>query len=354
MIMDMFILFCMLITFIYIYFQLKWRLLSFLRKKSSKALYGGSMSGMFAIILNYYAVVAHGEVFFSLSMVVLVLSFVFTGRGAYAIGSLIFMIWIGFSPLAIPTISLPDLLRLFSALFLLDFLLQNRQRYFKLFLFTLVLNLEYLSSLLWTGPAFDRTLISSFYYLCLSFLSITVGASVINYMIRSENLLQKYEMEASTDGLTGVYNRRIFDEQMNRLSGTRNAAMILIDIDHFKSFNDNYGHAEGDRILKAVTHELSSLVSEGLMARIGGEEFAVILNDYTMAQAAQLAEIFRSAIEDSTFTTLDGTVIKVTISLGVAVYPDQVDSVEELYPKADEHLYKAKAMGRNQVCCDLL
>lgn len=161
--------------------------------------------------------------------------------------------------------------------------------------------------------------------------------------------------QANTDPLTRLANRRFFTHIANKeLSLMRRQkehfAVLMMDIDHFKNTNDTFGHAAGDYVLKKVARALSSNIrEEDTVARVGGEEF-VVSSPYTNRLAAiVLAERLRKAVEllDIQF---EGNTIPVTISIGIAMQPQDGDDLEALLAAADERLYTAKNAGRNRFC----
>ncbi len=166
---------------------------------------------------------------------------------------------------------------------------------------------------------------------------------------------RQYERAAMFDGLTGVHNRRWLDETLHRMvkrheNGGSRLAVSLIDIDHFKSFNDTYGHAAGDHVLTVVAQVLAAnLRPTDLVARFGGEEFVIIFPDTDVDEAAIAAERVRKAVGEETMKMPDGTELPaVTISMGVAeLTPGQ--SVPDLLKAADAAMYEAKDSGRNSV-----
>ena len=168
---------------------------------------------------------------------------------------------------------------------------------------------------------------------------------------------QHLEELASLDGLTGLANRRGFDREL-RLAWERAAerrepmALMMIDIDHFKLYNDRYGHVAGDTCLRAVGETLSLVTLEEavLVARYGGEEFALLLPGLDLARAAALAEEARKAIEDLMINHAQSPSGLVTISIGVeALVPERGRPAAELVEAADTALYAAKRGGRNTV-----
>ncbi len=161
------------------------------------------------------------------------------------------------------------------------------------------------------------------------------------------------EGEAHTDTLTGLPNRRRFDEEFARAFGSaiRRSSPIgvaIIDIDHFKNYNDTFGHQAGDVALRRIARAIAESVerSGDFAARYGGEEFVVILEDTTLAGAAGVAERIRSAVLDAGIPAPSGGVL--SVSVGVAArLPGSTG--EALLRQADAALYEAKNAGRNRV-----
>jgi diguanylate cyclase (GGDEF)-like protein len=168
-------------------------------------------------------------------------------------------------------------------------------------------------------------------------------------------LRERLENMALRDGLTGLYNRRFLDEMLEhelaklRRNGKR-AAVVLIDVDHFKRFNDTYGHQMGDEALRKVGAALLSAVrASDVVCRYGGEEFVVFLPECNTEEALAKAEALRAAISAITMR-VDGEVIPpIGASFGVAMFPDAGDNRGELIKLADRALYRAKDAGRNRV-----
>jgi diguanylate cyclase (GGDEF)-like protein len=161
------------------------------------------------------------------------------------------------------------------------------------------------------------------------------------------------EIKANIDALTGLPNRRYLEELLatvgpRRRSGDRLGA-LMIDLDHFKNFNDRYGHAAGDRVLHAVGERISSAVrADDQPARYGGEEFAVLLRRADPKQAVEVAERIREQIGSMSSDEL-GVNERVTVSIGVAVADSHVTDPTSLLAAADAALYRAKREGRNRV-----
>ena len=171
-----------------------------------------------------------------------------------------------------------------------------------------------------------------------------------------ESANRQLEMLSSTDGLTGLFNRRYFDTHMRkevfRCRRRGSLALILLDVDHFKAVNDNLGHQAGDKCLRKLADKLISLVQRetDIICRYGGEEFAIVLPYTDLAGAKQVAEKIRAGIESDLWFEWEGEPQSVTVSIGVAVVgtgttvePDAVVAA------ADEALYTSKTRGRNRV-----
>jgi diguanylate cyclase (GGDEF)-like protein len=164
------------------------------------------------------------------------------------------------------------------------------------------------------------------------------------------------ERMARTDGLTGLSNRREFDRELaehiaraQRYGGQ--VGLLMIDIDRFKAFNDSFGHQGGDRALRALAVAVVEVIRDVDRAfRYGGEEFAVIMPASGPEGSRRTAERLCSHIAGRLFGLADGQTGSVTVSVGVAVYPDAGLTPDAVVATADGALYRAKEEGRNRVC----
>jgi diguanylate cyclase (GGDEF)-like protein/PAS domain S-box-containing protein len=167
---------------------------------------------------------------------------------------------------------------------------------------------------------------------------------------------EQFKRLANTDYLTNLYNRRYFMEQgereFSRVKRHHNPfAIISIDIDHFKAVNDNFGHPAGDHVLKVVSKILqNSIRKEDILARIGGEEFTIILPETPLKNAQILAERTRENIQTQLIYYQNSVDIKVTVSLGVTLITPEDINFDAVLVRVDDALYNAKSNGRNQVC----
>jgi diguanylate cyclase (GGDEF)-like protein len=165
-------------------------------------------------------------------------------------------------------------------------------------------------------------------------------------------LYKKSQHMSVTDGLTGVYNHRYFQNQIElELSRAQrydlNFSIILIDLDKFKDINDTYGHINGDRILKRISEQIKNTLREtDTVARYGGDEFVVLLPEAEKKATVLVGNRIRENIDKAN----KGQEIKINVSIGVASYPDDGVYAKDLVQKADGALYKAKEKGRNRTC----
>ena len=170
----------------------------------------------------------------------------------------------------------------------------------------------------------------------------------------AEQRASDLESLASADFLTRLYNRRYFEKlataELARCQRyMRPLSMLMIDIDHFKSVNDRLGHAAGDRVLQNVAALCRAEKRESdVVARVGGEEFAIMLPETNQLAAEQFAERLRHQVRENTLT-VDGQMVSITISIGVAGASMRTAGVQTLMRQADQALYQAKRSGRDQV-----
>jgi diguanylate cyclase (GGDEF)-like protein len=159
---------------------------------------------------------------------------------------------------------------------------------------------------------------------------------------------------AITDGLTGLANRKQLDtvlsEELPRAQRHgRSLSLLMIDIDHFKTINDSFGHVTGDSVLRGIATALQKRVRPNdKLGRYGGEEFCLVLPETSLSSAVRIAEEMRDIVANQAFAA-EGQEVRVTVSIGAAA-ANPIMTAEQLYAAADEMLYKAKNSGRNRVC----
>lgn len=169
--------------------------------------------------------------------------------------------------------------------------------------------------------------------------------------------LEEVTLQVSLDALTGIANRKAFDDTLTRLideakESRKGLCLLMLDVDHFKKFNDSYGHLMGDQVLRIVASAMKSVVRGGdFCARYGGEEFAVLLPETPLQGAKIVAENIRKAIALRELKRKDTgeSYGKVTVSVGIAIYNPAFDNEESMVERADKGLYLSKEKGRNMV-----
>jgi two-component system, cell cycle response regulator len=189
---------------------------------------------------------------------------------------------------------------------------------------------------------------------------IRVGKSVLKFLDAGSleaGYLAEMREHAVRDELTGLYNRRhlmdLLAEELARVQSQsgRHLILVMVDIDHFKEINDLIGHLAGDAVLRQMSRVMSERVRGGdTLGRIGGEEFAMIMPETTLAQAREVCERLRKAVCEQPYEIEDGRKIDVSVSMGLADWQPDMNAMSDLLRTADQCLYRAKSSGRNRVC----
>jgi diguanylate cyclase (GGDEF)-like protein len=193
----------------------------------------------------------------------------------------------------------------------------------------------------------------------LEYLDVVISKALERRRLIKENrqLLEKLVELSIRDPLTDLYNRRKFEAQLDfevkcYKRYKRPLCLMMLDVDHFKNYNDKNGHLKGDEVLKGTANLIQKHIREiDWSFRYGGEEFVVLLPATSKAKSYPVAERIRKAIFEEYFPGEEIQPLgRVTISIGIASIPDDASDALELIQKADEALYKAKSEGRNRVC----
>jgi two-component system cell cycle response regulator len=186
---------------------------------------------------------------------------------------------------------------------------------------------------------------------------VKIGDTIFKYLSGSDVEAQYHETIFNmtiTDGLTDVGNKKRLDQLIQKeipraVRHNRELSLLILDLDHFKDVNDTYGHLAGDSVLRDLAGILQKrLRPDDELGRYGGEEFAAMLPETSLAGAVKIAEDLRNLVEEHRFL-VEGEQIKVTVSIGAAALKPAMDS-KAFFRAADEMLYKAKNSGRNRVC----
>lgn len=185
-------------------------------------------------------------------------------------------------------------------------------------------------------------------------LAFTI-AEHLGLALANLDMQERLRQQATRDPLTGLYNRRHFEESLEKEFSrsqrhNESCALLMLDIDHFKRFNDNFGHDAGDYVLKTVGQLLKdSIRTEDIACRLGGEEIAIVLPKTNASEALRCAEKIRQLIADKHYQLNNITLGTVTVSTGLAIYPQHGTQAEAIVKAADIALYQAKENGRNRV-----
>lgn len=358
---ELFINLCVLISLIFIYMQLRVKLN--LEKKSRKIsiVIDGLAGGVLAIVLMYFSIQITADTMVDLRFVPVMLLVIFLGVPQAVLSAAIIITGRFIFGMNISSVAAGILMIILITGFIIIHHLfkrytENPLPYQKGFVMIIFSNIVFsvIIGMLIRDYDILKFLIPSYWIISL-FGGIT-AILFVKYIQKTQFLLMKYEAESTTDFLTGLNNVRQFDAVWNTLinSATEKSerlSLLIIDIDHFKNVNDTYGHPVGDKILaelgKILKHTSRSF---DIVSRNGGEEFSVILPDCPHDQAVALAERIRGKVESHKFHVSSTDSIHITISIGVATYPETVTDTTQIFGLADDYLYKAKRTGRNRVC----
>jgi len=205
------------------------------------------------------------------------------------------------------------------------------------------------------APGFLHAQYAVLIWTCAMFTMLFQTGTAYNYLRRWQ-IERQLEVISNTDPMTGTGNRRSFmplmaDEVRRARRLHQGLALLAIDIDHFKCINDTYGHAAGDEVIRALANTCRKAARDiDALARLGGEEFAVLLPGTNLQQAVAAAERIRKAAGETEVHCLNGVAIRFSVSIGVAeLHADDADE-DHFLARADALLYQAKNSGRNRVC----
>lgn len=221
------------------------------------------------------------------------------------------------------------------------------------------------SGFMWHGEIKNRRVDGSYYWVDTTITPNIEEGKIVGYTAIRHDISDKKMIEemAITDSMTGLYNRRFYtktiNEEMNRVKRHRSSlGLMMLDVDYFKLYNDNYGHQAGDNVLANIANVLKFYTSRSgeYAFRLGGEEFGVLVSDMDEEGYVALAERIRSAIEMLQIHHIKNEALPfVTVSIGIALYNlDSMITSDELYKEADAQLYRAKDRGRNRVAINIM
>ena len=357
MIADLFVNFSIVISLVFIYMQVRWKTHKKLEMPGLSVVIDGLSGGFMGILLMYYAIPLSNETIMDFRYIPIMLLILFVGKRSAAISSLVIIagrFYIGVSRAAIYAIFMISIL--FAGYLILSRLLRNEERMMRKGLyFTLYSNVVFTYFLIIMVGEYTNIIAIIFLFCLTSLLGGMASVYLVNYIRNSEYLFNKYQLESSTDFLTGLSNVRRFEDYWNKVAtdaknNQNSCAIMLIDIDRFKMTNDTYGHAAGDYVLVELGRLMEDTIGErGSAFRKGGEEFAVVLPNCDKAQALVLAETLRMRVEQQDFMISSTVRTPVTVSIGVTVYPETINQLKDMIEMAVALLYKSKNEGRNRV-----
>ena len=352
MLTDLFVNLTILVTFHYL-FMLVFKE-NFLKKEDTllRQLCKGMLSGLLGVLLMFFSIKT-GPAIVDLRHIPLILTAFYGGIAQTMIAA--FVVIIG-RLLIEPNVA--SFINIFSMMIIAtaSFLIAERHMHQMIKMLLSITISNVIASILFIIIANETFIEVHIAYWIFSYIAGLFNFYVIEHQTKAYQLLNLYKFQAHYDFLTGVLNKRKFDEvlsdafTMKLKQPIHQMSLIYLDIDYFKSINDQYGHHEGDIVLKEIGKRLiKNTRSSDYIGRIGGEEFAVLLPNCTIEKTWQIAERLRRKIADQPIYLQNGTSIHITVSLGCAYDSGTSKSIEQIPIIADQELYKAKQSGRNQV-----
>ncbi|QFT91126.1 Response regulator PleD [Bacillus sp. THAF10] len=358
---DLFFNLCVMFSLIFIYLQLRWKAQLDKRNYLVSVIIDGMAGGILGFILMYYSIQITQETIVDLRFIPVMLIIMFLGIPQALISAVLIILGrfiFGFTNSAIAAL-------LLMAILIIGFVVINklcdknnlgRLSYKKSLVMIVFSNIVFSVFISFLVDDYGVLTILIPSYWVISIIGGLTSIFFVEYIRKTQYLLMKYEKESTIDFLTGLNNVRQFDAIWNTLTSNavdkgERLSLLIIDIDHFKNVNDTYGHPVGDTILTELGKVLKNTTrSFDVVSRNGGEEFSVILPDSPHAHAMEIAERIRKAVEAHKFIVSPIKSIHITVSIGVATYPETESDAKQIVYVADECLYKAKRTGRNKVC----
>ncbi|WP_240335262.1 diguanylate cyclase [Paraliobacillus sediminis] len=337
-----------LISFIFLYHQIYRS--KFITLYNHKTILLGIAGGILGIVLMYFSIQVDGNTIIDLRIIPLMLVAIYGGWIATTftgVSIIVYRFLIGFNLSSLSNV----LLVVFSALIFLFFASRIKNRWLSVITMLILSNIVFSIITYGLFTELKTYLTINVAYWLIIIVAGILAVSMNNHLLQSNKLFKEYEINAFLDPLTGLNNVRSFDRAFNRMKKQEKLSILVIDIDHFKQVNDTYGHPQGDLILKSVATIIKdSCRPLDTVSRNGGEEFTVLLLDYPYVDVLQIAEKIRGNVADYVFLINNDTLpINITVSIGVATYPDTSIYMDNLYRNADAALYKSKNSGRNKV-----
>ncbi|WP_051912673.1 GGDEF domain-containing protein [Carnobacterium funditum] len=346
---------CVLIASLFIYKQLFKKMTKEYQTNCSSII-TGILGGLLGAILMHFSIVSGTNSIIDLRIIPLMLVVLYANGLSVSITALLiiltrFMVGISLH-------SFLNILFIITSWALFSICFQKiKNRWVSIVVMLALSNVVYtiLIILFPTNKYLNLPLMINYWIICIA--GGVVAVYIMDYLTESEFLFKQHKNFAFTDPLTGLNNVRSFDLAFNKakkrqIETNETISIILLDIDRFKQVNDTYGHTEGDVVLKKLAAILKmNQGSYDVVSRNGGEEFSILLHDYSLKEVHERAESLRKIVENSFFVIKNKTLaIHITISVGITTYSDTTKEIDQLYDNADQALYAAKKSGRNKVC----
>lgn len=349
--LQIFTLICVMITLQIIYYQFKIRFKLALVDNIYEKLLSGVISAVMAAILSFYALEFPYDISIGLAVTSLIIGLIYSGPLSFIIGYTIYGFWYFIGPNSTAVLNLETYILIGLILTAVNHTIRNKSVYLKAIVSVITYAILVSPFIYLVSHDLSLTALAISLYIILATISVYSGVILISYMQNHKKMFDQMEYESMHDALTGLLNRRHFNHCLSELTPGHSASMLIMDIDNFKNINDTYGHSAGDIVLQNIADTIKTEIAEKhSIARIGGEEFGVILRDHTLNESKVIAEKIRLAVENMNIVLTEVEIaVKVTISIGIASYPEETQSINMLFDTADERLYFAKKLGRNQI-----
>jgi diguanylate cyclase len=311
----------------------------------------GLVAGMLGIILMLFSVKVNGTLL-DFRQLALILSALFGGILSSVIAGLMIFLTRMFAFGPMNTFSVIAATNTIAVAIVVGIICEISKGYWSKWSFSLVA-CNILTGFVFILNLWEKGIIPTLIYFFMMFFGGILTALLLDFLNQVKRYHHRMEKEATHDFLTGLNNHRVFDSLYNGLLDSANKkneglSLALIDIDHYKKVNDTYGHVNGDAILNQLGKLLRSVARPfDTVSRNGGEEFSILMYDTPHEHALHVAEKMRNVINKHAFSLSNGEVLKITVSIGVASFPDTLD---DLIEQADKALYMAKDTGRDRVC----
>lgn len=354
MLKSLFVQFCIVITFLFLGGSI-FRFSPYLYSLRQK-LFFGTLSGVLGSVLMIFTIPLTPTIIMDYRHIAILFSALYGGTVSTLATIFIIcfsrLVFIGGSPLSLfVSTSMMISIGFFSA-FICKTNLSELKKWIYMYLVSLVILSGGFGILLGVTKEFINLMVK---YWCISIIAGALIFYCVKYIVHSNRSFYDMKKQSATDYLTGLNNVRqfhsAFDDSVEKaIKHDEHLSFLMIDIDNFKTINDTYGHEAGDEVLRQAGALFSSCSrSFDILARIGGDEFSLLLLNCSNQQAKEISERIRTSIEKYEFNLPGGKTLHFTVSIGISTFPETTNYPEHLFKQADKALYIAKHAGRNKV-----